>query len=74
MDEKTMEFLEENIPEMAKAAVEIAYWDALAAGFTVFLIENGCLMEMSPNGVKKKVKSLSPSPLHVKKGQRLKFR
>ena len=35
MDEEVMSYLEENIPEMAQAAVTEAYWKAPASGFNL---------------------------------------
>jgi hypothetical protein len=53
MDEKTIEFLENHIPEIAQAAVTQAYWTALASGFKVLQAEGGNLVEVSPDGSKK---------------------
>ena len=67
-----MEFLEEHIPEMAKAAVAQAYWAALASGCKVLIAEKGQLIEVSPDGTRKVIKSISP-PIPVKMGQPLEF-
>lgn len=67
MDEKTMQFLEEHIPEIAKTALIQAYWKALASGHKVLLAENGHLVEVSPDGTKIRLKSIEP-PTLVKKG------
>ena len=48
--EKEMQFLEEHIPEMAKAAIAQAYWATLASGCKVLIAENGQLIEISPDG------------------------
>jgi hypothetical protein len=74
MDEKTTRFLEEHIPDMAKAAVESAYWDALASGYHVFLEEDNYLVAMYADGTKKKIKPLETPSLRVKKGQKLRFK
>ena len=70
MDEKTIEFLEEHIPEMAKAAVTEAYWNALASGHKVLEVDGNNLVETSPDGTKKIIESLAPRKL-VQKGQKL---
>ena len=70
MDEKTIEFLEEHIPEMAEAAVTEAYWDALASAHKVLEVDGDHLVETSPDGTKKVIKTLPPRK-RVKKGQKL---
>jgi hypothetical protein len=74
MDEKSIEFLEKHIPDMAKAATEIAYWNALATGYSVFLVEDDYLIEMYPDGSKRRVKPLEKPSRRVRKGQKLRFR
>ena len=70
MDEKTIDFLEKHIPEMAEAAVTEAYWAALASGHKVLEIVGNNLVETSPDGTKKVIESLPPRK-RVKKGQKL---
>ena len=36
LNEETMTYLEEHIPELANSAVKIAYWQALASGFSAY--------------------------------------
>ena len=72
MDEKTIEFLEDHIPEVAQAAVTQAYWMALASGCKVLQVEGNKLVEVSPDGAKRTVKLLIPT-MTVKKGQKLKI-
>lgn len=74
MDEKTIQFLEEHIPDMAKASVDLAYWDALASGYHVFLVEDNHLVAMYADGSKKKIKPLKTTALRVRKGQKLRFK
>jgi hypothetical protein len=72
MDEKTMLFLEEHIPELAQAAVTEAYWKALASGHKVLKSENGFLIEISPDGTKKILKKLPP-PFIKEKGLKVRI-
>ena len=48
--EKTLDYLEEQIPTLAAAAVNVAYWQALASGQTVFICDDGALCEVFPDG------------------------
>ncbi len=72
MDEKTMQFLESHIPEIAQAAVTQAYWMSLASGHKVLQAEGDKLVEISPDGSKKIIKSLAPNT-PIKSGQKLKL-
>lgn len=68
MDEKTVRFLEEHIPELAVAALKQAYWRALASGHSVLKAEENALVEVHPDGTTTFIKSLPPS-IPVIKGQ-----
>lgn len=68
--EEAMRYLEEHIPEMASAAVKQAYWQALASGSTVLEVENGALVEVSPDGSRKVIKQMPPHTA-VRRGQRI---
>lgn len=70
MNEKTLSFLEEHIPELAEAALKQAYWRALASGSSVLQAEGNSLVEVHPDGTKTYIKTLPPS-VPVEKGQRL---
>ena len=72
INEKSMIFLEEHIPDLAIAAVKQAYWQALASGSSVLMCEAGNLIEIHPDGTRKIIKKLSP-PIYVTKGQRFKI-
>ena len=72
MNEKTIQFLEDHIPEIAQAAVTQAYWMALASGYKVMQVEGDKLIEISPDGTKRIVKSLTPTT-SIKIGQKLKI-
>lgn len=70
IDEKSMCFLEEHIPELAASAVKQAYWQTLAAGNSVLENDNGALVEVHPDGTRKIIKQL-PSSTPVPKGTTL---
>lgn len=70
MDEKTLRHLEESIPELAEAAVKLAYWQALEAGHSVLKTERGMLIEVRPDGTKKILKKLAPA-VPVTKGLKI---
>lgn len=60
LEEKVLDFLEEQIPEIAQAAVTKAYWQSLAIGHKVLEVENNCLIETSPDGTKRIIEELPP--------------
>lgn len=60
ISEESMTYLEEHIPELAQAAFQQAYWQALAEGCKVLKSEDGFLVEVSPDGSKKVIKPLPP--------------
>lgn len=59
INEASMRFLEENIPELADAAIKQAYWQALASGSSVLVCENDVLVETFPDGSRKVLKQLT---------------
>lgn len=73
MNEESIRFLEEYIPELAELALKQAYWKALASGSSVLQSENGFLVEVHPDGTRKIIKELPPST-PVKPGTRLELR
>jgi len=60
IDEESMTYLEDHIPELAQAAFQQAYWQALSEGSKVLKAEAGFLVEVSPDGSKKVLKPLPP--------------
>lgn len=68
--EASIVFLEEHVTELFSAAVTQAYWGALAAGRSVLQREGDELVEVSPDGTRRVVKSLSPM-IDVEPGARL---
>ena len=71
--EKTMQFLEEHIPELAQSAVTQAYWQALASGSSVLQSEGGAIYEVFPDGTRKLIKTNTP-PSVVSVGETLVMR
>ncbi len=68
LDEKTIEYLEQHIPELAEAATLQAYWQTLASGNSVLISDNGVLKEIFPDGSVKILEKNEPF-VKVKKGQ-----
>ena len=71
-DEKTICFLEEQLPELFEAAVKQAYWQALASGGSVLISRDGALVEIFPDGTERVIKEL-PTTTLVIPGQILKI-
>lgn len=70
LDEKSMSFQEAGIPELAEGAIKQAYYQTLAAGCTVLEAVNGQLIESSPDGSTRVLRSL-PKAVPVTPGQRI---
>jgi len=66
--EKSIQFLEEHIPELAQSAVTQAYWQALASGNSVLQSEDGVIYEVFPDGERVIVKRIAP-PIPVTLGE-----
>jgi hypothetical protein len=58
MNEATISYLEEHIPELADAAFTQAYWQALATGSSVLKVEQGEIIEVFPDGSRKAIKKI----------------
>lgn len=69
LDEKSMNNLEKRIPELAEGAIKQAYCKTLASGRRVIEAINGQLVESSPDGTTRVLKSL-PAPTPVVPGQK----
>ena len=61
LSDKAIDFLEAQIPYLAEQATRQAYWDALASGDSVFIAEDGNIIEVMPDGTRKFVKKI-PKP------------
>jgi len=62
--EASIDFLEKHIPELADAVFKQAYWQALAAGSSVLIAEDGQILEVFPDGTRKLVKQIA-KPIHI---------
>lgn len=69
LNEKTMSNRESRIPQLAENAVKQAREKTLKAGRSVVEAVNGKLIETSPDGSKKVLKSI-PAPIAVTAGQK----
>ncbi len=59
--EKTMQFLEDHIPELAESAFKQAYWQALASGSSVLEVDGNQIVEVFPDGTRKLIKQIAES-------------
>ena len=72
-NEKVIDYLEQQIPELAAAATKIAYWQALASGSSVLVSENGEIVEVFPDGTRKFVEKVE-TQVSLKKGTIIKIK
>jgi hypothetical protein len=70
--EQTLDYLEQQIPALSGAAVDVAYWQALASGQKVLVSGEGGVYEAFADGTQKLVKTLE-KPLSVPVGTRVKI-
>lgn len=68
--ENSIELLENQIPALSGAAVNVAYLKTLASGGSVLKAEGGAIYEVFPNGERRFVKQIEP-PVAVKLGQKI---
>lgn len=68
MNEKTLDYLEQAIPELAQAATKQAYWQALTSGRSVLVSDNGVIKEMFPDGTSRVIEKVAPW-VKVQKGK-----
>jgi hypothetical protein len=73
MNEATISYLEEHIPELADAATKQAYWQTLASGDSVVELENNQLVEVFPDGSRKVIKTMPPA-VSVMRGQKMRLK
>ena len=63
-NEDALNYLEAQIPELAKSAVTVAYWQTLAAGQSVLESDQGTIYEVFPDGTRKAIKEIeAPVPV-----------
>ena len=70
--EKALDYLEQQIPSLSAAAVDVAYWQALAAGQKVLVSGEGGIYEVFPDGTRTFVKATG-KPLDLPVGTRVKI-
>ncbi|MES2594746.1 MAG: hypothetical protein V4662_05405 [Verrucomicrobiota bacterium] len=70
--EQALDYLEQQIPSLSAAAVDVAYFQALASGQTVLVSGEGGIYQALPDGTKKLVKKLG-KPLSVPVGTRVRI-
>lgn len=64
LSEKALQYLEEQIPELAEYATRQAYWQTLASGDSVVIAQDGQLIEVFPDGRRKVIKEIAkPEPV-----------
>jgi len=62
--EKTMDFLESQIPVISGAAFDVAYMQALASGQRVLVSANDGIYEVGSDGTRKRIQNvLAPMPV-----------
>jgi len=70
--EQTLDYLEQQIPSLSAAAVDVAYWQALATGQAVLVSGDGGIYQAFPDGTRKLVKA-TEKRLSVPVGTRVKI-
>ena len=69
LSEKSMQIMEERIPELASHAFRLAYYRALTTGAAVLEAVDGSLVETTADGERKVLRKL-PSPTQIEPGSR----
>lgn len=70
--EAALDYLEQQIPSLSAAAVDVAYWQALATGQKVLVSEAGGIYQAFADGTRRLVKTTS-QPLSVPVGTRVRI-
>ena len=70
--EAALDYLEQQIPSLSAAAVDVAYWQALATGQAVLVSGEGGIYQVFPDGTRKLVKT-TETPLSVPVGTRVRI-
>lgn len=70
--EKALDYLEQQIPSLSAAAVDVAYWQALAAGQRVLVSGEDGIYEVFQDGTQKLLKA-TEKPFHLPVGTRVKI-
>jgi hypothetical protein len=69
----TLDYLEQQIPSLSAAAVDVAYWQALGTGQAVLVSGEGGIYQSYPDGTRKLIKPTA-KPLSVPVGTRVHIR
>lgn len=72
-NEEALDFEELQLPPLSGQAFSRAFAEKLAAGESVLISENGCLVEVFPDGRREFVKSVE-LPLHFTLGTKIELR
>ena len=59
LNDKTLDYLEQHLPELMATATKQAYWQTLASGQSVLIAEDGNLIEVFPDGTKQVIKAIA---------------
>jgi hypothetical protein len=70
--EKELDHLEQQIPQLSAAAVNVAYWQALASGQRVLVSDDDGIYEVFADGTRKLVRRLN-APLSAPAGTRVRI-
>ncbi|MCX6854239.1 MAG: hypothetical protein NTV80_04970 [Verrucomicrobia bacterium] len=60
--EQTLDYLEQQIPSISAAAVDVAYWQALASGQAVLVSGDDGIYQTFADGTRKLIKTTEPRP------------
>ena len=69
----TLDYLEQQIPSLSAAAVDVAYWQALSTGQAVLVSGEGGIYQSFPDGTWELIKP-TQKPLSVPVGTRVHIR
>ena len=58
LSEENIDFLENQIPELAELALQQAYWQTLSSGNIVTVLENNEIIEISPDGKRRVLRAI----------------
>jgi hypothetical protein len=58
LSEENIDFLENQIPELAELALQQAYWQTLSSGNVVTVLENNEIIEISPDGKRRVIRAI----------------
>jgi hypothetical protein len=70
--EQALDYLEQQIPSLSAAAVDVAYWQALASGQAVLVSGDDGIYQAFADGTKKLIKT-TEKPLSVPVGTRVRI-